>query len=127
MTTRPTAPRGLGPAGKALWRTLVAAFELDPHELAILGSACRQADVVAELEAAVAADGPMVAGSKGQKRLHPAVAEARQGRVVLAGLLGRLALEDADGRSASTPSQRGRNAARTRWDRHHLRSLDGAG
>lgn len=123
MTTRPTAPRSLGPAGKALWRTLVGVFELDPHELAILEAAARQADVTAELEVVVAEQGTMVIGSKGQQRLHPGVAEARQGRATMATLLGRI---DLDVEGHGTPSQRGRKAARARWDRH-LRSLDGAG
>lgn len=116
-TRKPPVPGGLGPSGQALWRAVVAVFELDPHELVTLESASRQRDVVAQLEAVVDAEGPMVEGSKGQSRVHPAVTEARQGRIALATLLGRIDLQDVDGRSATTPSQRGRRAANARWAR----------
>lgn len=115
-------PSVLGSSGRALWRSVVDTFELDQHELVALASACRQADVVAELEAVVAADGLMVVGSTGQSRLHPALVEARQGRIAVATLLGRIDLQDSDGRSQMTPSQRGRKAANARW-RRELREV----
>lgn len=48
------------------------------------------------------------------------VVELRQQRQLLSRLLGQLGLPDSDdGNPTSTPSQRGRKAARARWDRQH--------
>lgn len=78
-------PKGLGNAGQALWRAihkgLPDGWELDEREVAILELAARQADAVAELEAIIAAEGTMAQGSTGQPVVHPAVMEARQGRL----------------------------------------------
>ena len=85
--SRPAAPEGLGVPGRALWAGIVAdlaeGWELDARELeGCFGRACRCADELAALEAAVDADGAMVVGSAGQARVHPAMAEARQLRLV---------------------------------------------
>jgi hypothetical protein len=86
----------LGPAGAALWRRIVAdvpdELELDARELSLLESAACAADRVAELEALIARDGLMLAGSKGQARLHPAVAEARMTRQLCSILLSKISL-----------------------------------
>jgi hypothetical protein len=50
-----------------LWRSVIADvptdWELDGRNLAVLEAACRQADDVAELEAAVSRDGVVVEGA----------------------------------------------------------------
>lgn len=81
-----TAPRGLKPAGKALWKASTEEFEWADHERAILEEACRVRDRIVELDAAVTKDGLMITSSPGA-RVHPAVAEARQQRLALAHLL----------------------------------------
>lgn len=99
MTTdKPKAPRGLQTAGKRLWAVATEQFEWAEHELAILEESCRIRDRIAELDAAVTADGLMIASSQGS-RLHPGVAEGRQQRLALARLLATLripGLEDDD-------------------------------
>ena len=65
-------------------------MEVDERELAILTLACRQADTVASLEAAVKRDGVMIPGAKGQRRLNATVTELRNGRLALTKLLGEL-------------------------------------
>lgn len=117
------APSKLGPAGRALWRNVTADFDFGASELAVLAAACRQADDVALLEAAIVADGVTVTGSQGQPRLNAALTEVRQGRLALAKLLGALALPDEDDDRPMTASQRraqkaGRAAARNRRARH---------
>jgi P27 family predicted phage terminase small subunit len=113
-------PKGLSEAGRALWRQIQRAVpddaELDEREAAILAAACRQADDVAALEAAIAAHGVVVEGSRGQPRLSPLMTEARQGRLALARLLGELDLSDADAQRRSARSRRGQQAANARWD-----------
>lgn len=114
-------PAGLGEAGKALWSSVTAGLTFRPDELAVLASACGVADQVAELEATLAASAPMVAGSKGQEVLHPAIPELRLQRQLLATLLARLDMPEEAGEAGEwdglTASQRARRAARARWDR----------
>lgn len=81
---RPKPPPGLAKAGKAQWnaivRDLADGYEFDQRELHVLAAACRQADTVADLEAAIKRDGLMIAGAAGQVRLNAAVTELRQGK-----------------------------------------------
>lgn len=88
-------PRGLNAAGRKLWDTSVAEFELADHELALLEEACRVRDRIVELDAAVSSDGLMIASSQGL-RVHPAVSEARQQRLTLARLLATLQIPGLD-------------------------------
>jgi len=117
----PVLPRdGLGEAGRKLWRDIIDAvaegWELDEKERHYLVRACRVADEIATLEAVVDRDGAIVAGSRGQPIVHPAVTEARQLRLVELRLLRQVNLggEDAE----ETPARRrAQQAANTRWTR----------
>lgn len=84
--TIPKAPEGAGPAGKRLWRAVLADFELAEHELVLLRQAVRVADLCDQLQAVVEAEGPVLRVD-GQPRTHPAVVELRQQRIVLARLV----------------------------------------
>lgn len=122
---RPSAPSGLRPAGRRLWRQVVADFDGSPHELALLALACRQADDVAALEDLIASDGLVVEGSAGQPRLNAAVTEVRQGRLALAKLLDQLALPADDDRAGRSPaSRKAQKAARARWRGHGVADLE---
>lgn len=113
---RPTAPVGLAPRGRRFWSRTVATYSLSPSELELLTEVCRALDECEALQVAVAAEGVSVAGSKGQPRPHPALAELRQARLATARLLAHLALPDDDGASVPSPaSMRGRKAAQSRW------------
>jgi hypothetical protein len=68
------APRGLGTAGRALWRTLCKAYELDAGELLTLTEACRLADLAADLEAASRKAGLTPQASAEIRRLRMSVA-----------------------------------------------------
>ncbi len=107
----------LGVAGKSVWRALVADYDFDSRELAILERACRQLDDVAMLERLLARDGPIVEGSMGQPRLSPIVGELRLGRLAAAKLLGDLVLPDEDAKPMTARSERARRAANSRWTR----------
>lgn len=115
--TKPRVPAGVGTAGAALWRRLVAAYDFEVHELSMLEVACRQADDVAALENLIAEQGMTVAGSQGQPRLNAAVAEVRQGRLALGKLLGALALPDEADRPLTAASRTAQKAANARWSR----------
>jgi hypothetical protein len=110
-------PRGLGNAGRSLWTSVLKAvppnMELDEREQALLTLAAKQADDNAALEAAVAKQGRTVAGSRGQARVHPAIAELRNGRAAVAKLLKQLDLK-APAVPVNT-SEFGRQMANRRW------------
>jgi hypothetical protein len=90
-TTTPKPPTGTGKAGTALWRDVLAEYELEQHELLLLREAVRTVDVLDALTALVAAEGAFVSSPQGDKA-HPALVEARQQRIVLARLLAALRL-----------------------------------
>lgn len=89
MGTEYRAPRGLGVAGRRLWRSVTAVFDLAEHEAAQLEEACRCRDRLVELREVIAIDGLMIDSSQG-RRLHPAIAEERAQRLALARLLATL-------------------------------------
>ena len=116
------APKGLGPAGKALWKSilddLAPGWEFDARELHLLERACRCADELKTLEAAIDRDGLIAKGSRSQPVMHPAMQEARQLRLAQLRLLGALELTDPAANIAATPSvRRATKAAQTRWAR----------
>jgi hypothetical protein len=114
----PPVPRGLSPAGLALWRSIVPAYELRPDELRVLHDACREADVVARLAEALEDAELLVTGSQGQKVINPLVQEVRQHRTVLAALLRQLKLPDTPSgarQKQDLVSEQARAAARARW------------
>lgn len=118
MTDRkPKTPAGLGTAGKAIWRSLTGTFDFEVGELLIVETCARQADDLAALEAIVEESGLMVAGSAGQPRLNPAVAECRQARIALARMLGMLGMPDDENKPMTAASRSARHAATVRWGR----------
>ena len=95
VQSRPRMPAGLTGSGRSLWRSTVAQFELEEHELALLREACRVADAIDKLQAAVDRDGVLDESSQGV-RAHPALVELRQQRLCFAKLLAALAIPAAD-------------------------------
>ena len=61
----PKAPEGVGPAGRRLWRSVLADFDLAGHELLILRQAAHVADTCEQLQEVITRDGPMLAGLGG--------------------------------------------------------------
>jgi len=78
-------------AGRRLWASLVALYELEEHERALLVEAERTLNLLADLDVAVRAGGAVVDSPQGMKA-HPAAVEARQQRVAFAPLLAALRL-----------------------------------
>lgn len=75
MTTarrrRPPAPKDLGSAGAALWRSVLGQFDLHAAELALLHQLCCTADEITDLKAALAKSKPLIRGSRNQMRPNP--------------------------------------------------------
>lgn len=94
MSATPSAPKGLGPAGRALWKRVLAdvaaGWELDERDVSCLRGACRAEDRAQELDRLVETEGLMVTGAAGQAKLHPGIPEARAQRQQVALLLARV-------------------------------------
>jgi len=86
------APKGLGTAGKRLWKALTGEFDLAEHERRLLIEACRVSDRLEELEDDIAAAETLTPKGKA----HPALVEARQQQIVLARLIASLRIPDAE-------------------------------
>lgn len=116
-------PNGLGNAGKALWKALLASapedWELDERETVQLTLAARQMDDLARLEVAIKKDGTMVKGSAGQPVVNPAIGEARQARAAIDRLIGRISVPDETGKPRTTASELAQRAANARWGPRH--------
>ena len=88
-TTAPKPPTDLKRSGRALWRAVLADFDLDEHERQLLHETCRTRDLCDRLQTVLDTDGVMSTSSQGV-RVHPAAVELRQQRIVLARLLAAL-------------------------------------
>lgn len=82
----PAVPRGLKATGRGLWNSTVREFELDEHDLGLLREACRTADALDALQAALDRDGVLDESPQG-RRAHPALVELRQQRICFARLV----------------------------------------
>jgi hypothetical protein len=108
--------RGNGPSrGDRFLTAVQARFEPGIVEAELLTEVCRLLDLQDSLWAAIQRDGPMVIGSTGQPRSHPAVAERRGNALALGRLLPQLGIDE-DGEAVPSPqSVRGKRAATARW------------
>ncbi len=104
------APDGTGEAGRRLWASVLAEYDLEEHELALLREMVRTVDMLDDLAEAVHRDGLMVTGPGMQARVHPAAVEARQQKIALARLAAALRLpagdEDDTQKGARRPQRR---------------------
>lgn len=116
-SSQPKPPSTLRRSGRALWREVAQAYELEPHEWRLLAQACAVLDTIDQLEAVIANDGTTTVGSTGQTVTHPAVGECRQQRLALTRLLGAIHLPDADGARTTLTGAQSRSAAghKQRW------------
>lgn len=90
-------------------------FRFDARDLVLLAAAQRIADRIDALEAELEHTGLTVAGSSGQPRLSPLVAEIRLEQTALARVLDGVHIPSVEGEERK--SSRNVRAARRRWDR----------
>jgi hypothetical protein len=122
-TAKPKPPPGLATEGRALWSSVTAdaatqQLELDAREQRWLLDACRIADQIAAMTAALEGEPMTVLGSQRQLVAHPLLAEIRQHRATLAMTLARLKLDPPEGAAATGhkyTSATARDAAFKRW------------
>lgn len=118
-------PERLGSSGFFLWDKTVKEYELRADELILLESACREADLIAEMQREVSASAFLIEGSQGQLVTNPLLQELRQHRALYSALLGRLGLPDLEKGGAgeglqAVPSVNGqRSGGFSRWGKAH--------
>ena len=101
----PEEDRGATDAGRLLWRSVVADFELEEHELLLLEQAVRTVDGLEALHEVITAEGVMVGSGEGA-RPHAALVEARQQRILLARILAALRVPTGDEEDSSRQQRR---------------------
>ncbi|MGV0796364.1 P27 family phage terminase small subunit [Mycolicibacterium elephantis] len=114
MTNTPDTevPDGLKWSGRRLWLAVVDDYdELSQHETALLLQTCRTVDLLDQLQARLDADGAVVDSPQGLKA-HPAAAELRQQRIVLARLVAALGLPTGVVEDGDEQKKRQRRSAR---------------
>ena len=113
-------PEKLGALGRELWADTRNAYELAPHEEAVLLQACRTLDLIETMRRRVQLDGIVSVGSMGQQVANPLLSELRQSRALFSSLMRSLALPDVEvpGAVDITPNQN-RSAAQSRWGKAH--------
>ncbi|WP_214370674.1 hypothetical protein [Pseudonocardia sp. H11422] len=102
----PPAPKGLGAAGRRLWRSVLADYELDQHECLILTEACRVADRLERLAEESEGAPLTLTNFKGDPVANPLLTEARQQAIVFARLIAALRLPTEEDNGAR-PQRRG--------------------
>jgi hypothetical protein len=105
----PPAPKGCGPSGRKLWRSVMGEYELDGHDELLLLQAVRCVDLLDDLDDA-AADAPLtVANRFGELVTNPLLTEQRQQAIVYARLVAALRLpsDEEDARRPQRRSVRG--------------------
>ena len=96
------APRGLAPAGRALWGSVMAVYtDFSPAEIELLVQACRQADLVSRLQDEVDALPSLESAPK-------LVAELRASRLALTRVIAALRLPS----EAAAPRPQNRDGVR---------------
>ncbi|MGW3024791.1 hypothetical protein [Streptomyces sp. NPDC001221] len=93
-------PDGLNERAAAIWREITERYELDAHEIALLGEVCRTVTTLDILAERVDQQGTTIAN-----RPNPALAEQRQQRIALARLITALRLPDEE--TGVQPQRRG--------------------
>lgn len=111
MSDRPPAcPRGTGPSGRRIWTSIVAQYELEPHELALLTELTRAIDRLDGLDALIRRDGLIVDGGRSGAKANPALVEARQLQITVARLEAALRMpqgDTGDQQQGARPQRRG--------------------
>lgn len=88
----PPAPAHLRREGKALWRSVLAGFDLEAHHLALLQAACEALGRTVEAREAIDRDGAYVVGRFGPKA-HPGLAVEASSRIAMTRILRELGLD----------------------------------
>jgi phage terminase small subunit len=89
----PRPPRGLTERSNALWRGILADYDLTPPECAVLEEALRLLDRASEARAVVDRDGPVFLDRWSRPKVHPMLAVERDMRALFIRNLRELGLD----------------------------------
>ena len=118
-------PAGLGDAGKQLWRTVTADYELSASELTLLFRACKTSDRLARIDGLIGQTSPLIVNKEsGAVRSSPLYAMANETERVLELQLRALALPMPDEDEGRRRSPQQVAAARSRWNAEKQRRAD---
>jgi P27 family predicted phage terminase small subunit len=92
----PPAPAHLRTETQAWWTKIVDEYDLPPHALRILETACDAFDRMLQAREALAKDGPVFTNRFGEPRTHPSVAIERDSRLAFIRATRELNLDLAD-------------------------------
>jgi hypothetical protein len=113
----PPCPLPLAEDGDRLWRSVLAEYELGPHERELLAQAAQLADYIAVADARLAREGLVVDGRYHQPVPHPMLKMQVEQRRQLAQLIAHLALPDPQSGAVALPASVARlpRATGNRW------------
>jgi phage terminase small subunit len=80
LSPDPTPPRHLSDAARGWWRQVVRQYNLEPHHLLLLQSACEELDEAERARQAVVQDGATLPDRWGHPRPHPMLDVGRKAR-----------------------------------------------
>jgi hypothetical protein len=89
----PPPPGDLGDAGRGLWQSITARYDVEGWHAPVLVAACREVDRAELAEATVRTQGAYVTDRYGGVKAHPGIAVARSSRLAAARLLRALDLK----------------------------------
>ncbi len=112
-TKNPDPPDTLSTSGCALWRDVTVEFDLAEHELALLRQAGETLDAIDRLQAALSAADDVMSESPQGQRVHPALPELRQQRIVFARLIAQLGVPTGDEDERASKSKQRRSTRGT--------------
>jgi len=99
-------PAHLQSAGRALWISTLADWQLDDADLTLLQAAAESADRLAEIRTELDRDGLMLTDPSGRKRSHPLLAAEGQAYSILLRAWHQLGLNDDEGPKIGRPATR---------------------
>src|SRR6202035_1043081 len=114
MVAAKSPPRDLQKSGKALWRNITQTTEFDAAEIALLHQLCRVIDIIDRIWADIGDMGVTVAGSTGQPKANPLLAEMREQVKVADQLVTALAIPIGNEEVGKRRSGAARAVAKTR-------------
>jgi phage terminase small subunit len=101
-------PGHLSDAARKFWMDVTADFDLEPHQLKLLGVACDALDRANQARLVVDEQGLMVDDRYGAPRVHPLISVESASRTTFMRALRELALEEEPTADARPPRIRGR-------------------
>jgi phage terminase small subunit len=99
-------PAHLQSAGRALWTSTLADWQLDDSDLVVLQTAAECLDRLGQIRAALDADGIVLTDPSGRQRAHPLLSSESQIRGVLLRAWHQLGLNDDEGPKIGRPVTR---------------------